>query len=938
MADEPRPIPDDLRRRNFELHVICNSHLDREWTESFQFTRMLTVRFIDNLLQVMAEVPQYQFLLDSQTVPLEDYLEIRPENESVLREYVREKRLWIGPWYTAADCTCLFGESIVRNLLIGHKIAEDFGHVMKIGYTPFGFGQVSQLPQIYAGFGIDMIWFYRGVSEREVSGIGFRWTGADGTEAFCSRANRYNFYFGVMRPLAKGGGVRERDYDYLSHQVPIHFCDAERSLEHAILADSKSGGRLERVRDLIVGLLDDNTRYFPGSVISFMNGMDTSMPTVLDHHVVKQAQETLPENWKIFHSNLPDYVRAFREEVDRERIEIPTVHGERRDAGDPAPDTTMLGDIILSRPAQKRHNARAEIRLQRYAEPLATLAWLLGAEYPTAFLRRAWKLLCQCHPHDTIAGAGVDQIQRDLMNRLDQVVGLSESVSQFAMGDVVRQIDTSHLEETDIPLVVFNPSAWPRSEVIHASIDLPNDYAFNGFELVDAESGNPVDFAITQWNPDGERVVRDPYDAPTSFFCSHVDVDVLAGDVPALGYRTLVVRKAPRKGYHKSLFTGPTTMENEHLQVTVTPDGTFDVLDKGSGITYRGLNQFRDRGDAGHAWTSQTPTHDRVVFSRGAPARISIEHDTPLRARLRVDIVMQIPAGLVANDDHSFTRRSDDLVDLPITSFITLTRDSTAVDVRTVIENTARCHLLQVLFPSGCAARASASDTAFDVVSRGVLRDDRHSYAQTDAPHYPCLRFVHVSDGDDGLAVANVGVRGYQVTEDADRAIALSLVRAFEVSMCTVSYRWERRPDQQLSQALGRHEIEYTVIPHAVDWRGRVVEQAERINVPLLVVQTDRHPGALPKSMSFLSVEPSVIEFSAIKKAEKDDSLILRLFNPTDGSRDAALRFFREVAAARLVTLEELPVNGDAVTTDKHHVTLTIPPKKIVTLALDLKP
>ncbi len=390
MPDTTKNIPEHLLRRDFELHVICNSHLDREWTENFQFTRMLTVRFLDNLLNIMRQVPEYQFLLDSQTLPLEDYLTVRPEAEPVLREYVRAQRLWIGPWYTAPDFSCVFGESIVRNLLIGHRIARDFGHVMKVGYTPFGFGQPSQLPQIYAGFGIDMIWFYRGVSEREVPGICFRWTGADGTEAFCSRANRYNFYFGVMRPLLKGGGVRERDFDYASGQLPIHLCDEERAREHAVLADSRTDASVERVQDLIVALLEDNTKVFPGSVISFMNGMDTSMPTLLDHKVVQQAQAVLPENWRIFHSNLPDYVKAFRAEVEREHVELSTVHGERRDAGAPEAHRRRIPPCWVTsfspgRPRSARTRSR---KCACSVTPSPWLPWLGCKGSPTR--KRCW--------------------------------------------------------------------------------------------------------------------------------------------------------------------------------------------------------------------------------------------------------------------------------------------------------------------------------------------------------------------------------------------------------------------------------------------------------------------------------------------------------------------------------------------------------------------
>ena len=60
-------------------HFIPNNHLDREWTLDFQWTRALTVDFFDRLIEVLKLIPRYRFLLDSQAVVLEDYLEIRPE-------------------------------------------------------------------------------------------------------------------------------------------------------------------------------------------------------------------------------------------------------------------------------------------------------------------------------------------------------------------------------------------------------------------------------------------------------------------------------------------------------------------------------------------------------------------------------------------------------------------------------------------------------------------------------------------------------------------------------------------------------------------------------------------------------------------------------------------------------------------------------------------
>jgi len=141
-----------MSEKKTNLHFIPNTHLDREWTMDFQHSRKLTVNFIDSLLDIMDRVPGYKFLLDAQAVPLEDYLEIRPQNRERLAALIQLGRLNAGPWYSALDMNTFSGEAVLRNLLYGHTVTEKFGPVMDVGYTPFGWGQMSQLPQLYRGF------------------------------------------------------------------------------------------------------------------------------------------------------------------------------------------------------------------------------------------------------------------------------------------------------------------------------------------------------------------------------------------------------------------------------------------------------------------------------------------------------------------------------------------------------------------------------------------------------------------------------------------------------------------------------------------------------------------------------------------------------------------------------------------------------------------
>ena len=182
-----------------QCHFVSNTHWDREWRYSMQRTRHMLVYMIDMLLDIFKKEPDFKsFHLDSQSIPLEDYLEIRPEREEEIRSLVKEGRLCVGPWYVLPDEFCVGGESLIRNLLLGHRIASRFGKVTKTGYSPFSWGQISQMPQLYSGFGIPFTAFYRGINTLVSPNSEFRWEGPDGTTILASRLAkrpRYNVWY-----------------------------------------------------------------------------------------------------------------------------------------------------------------------------------------------------------------------------------------------------------------------------------------------------------------------------------------------------------------------------------------------------------------------------------------------------------------------------------------------------------------------------------------------------------------------------------------------------------------------------------------------------------------------------------------------------------------------------------------------------------------------
>lgn len=165
------------------FHIISHTHWDREWYKTFETYRVKLVKVVDNLMDLLESNQEYEsFMLDGQLIVLEDYLVIKPENRERLKKLIRKGRIVVGPWYIQPDEFIPSGESLIRNLLIGLQIGDEFGHVMEIGYLPDSFGQTAQLPQVLKGCGIDHAVIWRGLSDEDLTKKEFVWQGLDDSQ------------------------------------------------------------------------------------------------------------------------------------------------------------------------------------------------------------------------------------------------------------------------------------------------------------------------------------------------------------------------------------------------------------------------------------------------------------------------------------------------------------------------------------------------------------------------------------------------------------------------------------------------------------------------------------------------------------------------------------------------------------------------------------
>ncbi|RKY63694.1 MAG: hypothetical protein DRQ08_09105 [Candidatus Latescibacterota bacterium] len=936
-----RPKGGDMSER-YHLHVIFGTHWDREWLYSFQETRMKLVELMERLFEIFEKHPEYKYHLDGQSILLEDYLEIRPEDAQRIKKYVEEGRLFIGPWYVLPDMFSVGGESIVRNILFGIKLCERFGGAMKVGYSPTGWGQPSQMPQIWRGFGIDSASCYRGIATHVVPAE-FLWEAPDGSTVWGFRFGthpRYGFGIYVYRQVVLGRKIyrseedRDTNVPWERMGFPFHTCDEGSWKSDYFELGPEVKYDKSKIAETLKLFLEEQLKSATTPHINCLHAFDSALPNPYELQLVLDAAKET--EYDIFVSTLPDYVEAVKASLKEPK----KVVGELRYPVKDGMFTQTFGSMVSSGVPVKKKNFLVEWRLQKWAEPFATIAWVLGKEYPERFLEKAWKFLFQAHPHDTIGGSATNRVFLDTMYRLNQCEDIAENVLRESLKHIVLNIDNPDLEGKEAALVVFNNLPFPRSELVSVVMAFDRNPDFWDVRIADSR-GRDAEHAL-EYVDEEDIPLYHPLDRLLTFPATRAKIHFLA-EVPAFGYKTFKVTPYTFKelGYSfrpvrgerrefRSLVTGTNTMENEHLKVEINPDGTFDLTDKENGITYRGMHYFEDSGECGNAWIHAEPAFDMTITSLGSPARIAKVVDTPLKASFKVELVMRLPERY----DPFLERRVEHEREFPITSIITLTKNSRRVEVQTIIDNTVKDHRFRVVFPTHLKAAVSHAESIFDVVERPIKLPECKDWVEPQPMTNPQVSFVDLSDGEVGVAIINEGLKEYEVTDTPERAIALTLLRCFEMKGFSRVDRKDPDPEPNHRQNLGVHRYRYAIYPHRGDWReGEVFKEAYSHNSPLRAVQCGGRKGTLPKECSFMEISPAELVVAAVKRGEDGEGVVVRFFNPTEEAISGRIRFFKPLKEALLTNLLEEPI-GRLELEDEYTAIVEVPKKKIVTVKL----
>ena len=882
--------------RRYHVIVVPETHWDREWYATFEQFRMRLVRLADKLLSILDSNPRYEsFTFDGQTVVVEDYLAIRPENRKRIETYVKQGRILLGPWYVLPDEFLVSGEALIRNLMVGHMIAGEFGRVMKAGYIPDPFGHIAQLPQILAGFGVNSAIFMRGMGdEAEDLTNEFWWEAPDGTRVLA--VHLLTSYCNFSGWGHERGPTGERVLN-----LDVAVAHARREVE----------------------------RHGPKAATKYIlanNGCDHVEPQPELPDIIEHVNRNV-EDAEFVHGTYEDFVRG----VLAENPELGSVAGELHQ-GRYHP---LLSGVFSARMYLKQANERTQTLLERWAEPASALAWLWGKPYDAAFLWHAWKLCLQNHPHDSICGCSVDQVHREMIPRFEQAQQIGEQMTGEGLGHLARQVDTrvDPAQENARALLVFNPLGWAWSGVACAKMELPvpPDRLLDTFVVRDA-SGVEVPCQIC-----GDRVMEHRSGLPAGMNVREFELCFPVENLPAVGYATFCAAPGRPSPAQTDLVVSDTWMKNRHLSVSINANGTVDISAEEIGPYFYDCNLFESTEDIGDEYDYSYSPNSETFTTAGAAARISLVEQGPLRATFRVELDFVLPVAI----ERDRVRRSADRVTCPITTYVTLHAGSPRVDFRTVVDNRARDHRLRALFPTELEALHSDAEAQFCIVDRPLGVETKPGWSQQPLPTQVQQSFVDAHDAEQGLAVINQGLPEYEVRRDPEGAtICLTLLRCVgwlsRGDYPTRPYNAGPQVPAPDAQCLGVHEFRYAAVAHRGTWMSaRVWMHAHSHNSPPRVVVTNQHDGDRPKEFSFVAIDNADIALSAVKKAERSEALIVRVYNTTSDPIKGTLRFGQPMATWRPVNLNEEPLAGKSRRRSAADgVRLSLRPFEILTLEL----
>ena len=849
------------------LYVVGYAHLDTQWRWDYPtvINEYLPKTMLLNF-DLFKKYPHYIFNFSgaNRYRMMKEYY---PADYARVKKYVAE-----GRWFPAGssmeenDVNSPSAESIIRQILYGKEyFRHDFGKTSVEFMLPDCFGFPASLPSILAHMGL------KGFSTQKLSWHSAAAVGGPGSPEDTPRGIPFNVGFwqgpdgrGIIAALnatSYDGDITE-DISKPPRRAPAGPDDRNAPIDwpKRVQKDGEASGLFVDYRYYGTGDIGGAPRE---SSVKLLEAIVTKSKTVLPPQANDRGNSTaMPESPVLVGDGPLHIVSATAEQMfldikPQEVSRLPRYQGDLE-------LTEHSAGSLTSEAYMKRWNRENEVLADDAERASIAAEWLGGRPYPMDRLNKAWTLVMGGQFHDIIPGTSIPKAYEYSWN--DEVLAMNQfaDVLTSATAAVASALDT-RVKGTAI--VVYNPLNIAREDVVKITMAFPQG----------------VPLAVRVVGPDGKEVP-----AQLESRKNGAATVLFLVKVPSVGYAVYDVRPADSP-MPSSLQVTASSLENARYRMRLNENGDvtsiFDkFLDKELLSAPARLAFKLDKPVDWPAWNmdwadQQKPPRAYV----DGPATIRVVEDGP--ARVAVEVTREAQGSRFAQTIRLAAGDAGNRIEF-----------ANAIDWKTAESN------LKAIFPLTASNPVATYNWDIGTVERP--NDSERMF------EYPSHQWFDLTDKSGAFGVTVLSDCKNGSDKPNNHTLQLTLLRTPGIGTGNGPFY-----SDQSSQDWGHHEFVYGLAAHSGDYRqGETDWQGYRLNQPLVAFESAAHAGALGREFSMLKLNNSRVRVLALKRAEADDEIVVRLVEisgkPESGVR---IQFAAPMVAAREVNGAEEPVGPAAV-------------------------
>lgn len=800
--------------RDKVLYTVGYAHLDTEWNWDFPTTINVCLRnMLEENFRLFEKYPEYVFnFTGSRRYRM--MKEYYPEYYVKLKDYVKKGRWRVsGSSVDEGEVNISSSESIIRQVLYGNRFfRNEFGKESVDYMLPDCFGFLANMPSIWNHCGL-LGFSTQKLTWHSASGLPFNvgiWNGPDG-KGIIAALNATDYGGSVVPRLDKDSYWAAR---LDGNQKKYGF-----SFDYRYYGVGDEGGA-PRPNDV-------------KHVVGSLNNPDSKFKVILTSSD-QMYKDITPE----IRSKLPVY------------------------AGDLLLIQHSAGSLT-SNAFMKRTNRKNEL-LAQAAEQTASFADFMGATaYPYDKLNASWDLVLGSQFHDILPGTSIPKAYEYAWN--DEFVaanGFSE-VLKNSLKQISGKLNTNVQGR---PLVVYNPVAMEREDVVTATMTFAN--AQENITVYDF-TGKPLQTQVIEKNGNELKFI-------------------FLAKLPSAGLQVFDVRESGNGQVKSSLSVADHSLENEFYRVKIAANGDIEsIFDKTLSRELLSkpaqLEMLREKPEEWPSWNMDwKDRQQQPVGFMNNNATVSILEKGPVRVSL-----------LIKRD--GMNSSVEQVVSLAAGQAGRRIEVANKVDWQSKEVSLKASFLLTV-----------ANKMATYNLGVGTLRRSNNDSLKYEVPS---KEWFDLTDQSGKFGVTVLEDCKYGSDKPDDNTLRLTLLYTPGISD---AFRW---CSYQSTQDWGIHEMKYGLYSHKGDWiSGLSAWQGKYLNQPPIAFETGKHQGVLGDRISLIKSSTPQVGVMAFKKMEEGDYYIIRV-NELFGkdAKSVALAFPAKIADAYEVNGQEKKIGSVAV-------------------------